>query len=763
MKFNLKNWLIFILISSPFIDLANGILKFLLGYDGISPGQVIRIGFWFINLIVLLRIDFKKFKWTMYVSIFIAIKLISTIFTGYINNFGQIFAEVTFDIKFLYVLTLLMLISSAVKLKKIKLEVLEKYTSNSIFITAAILIITTVLNLNVSSYGTNIGSKGLFIEINSVAASLLIGLGLQFIAYSRNYKSKINLFKVMILFVALFMLGTKSALVFAILISGYFFLKFIVSQNKRISFSAVLVVVLVALGIVIFFMYGNGNDIIMRLIYFYKKMNFMSFLISGRDMMLTAGFAVWSTSVYYILMGTGFKFGSQVIGDAVTGRTLIEMDFFDVYYFFGSIIGTIVLIVFGYILIKSIFTILKRGTADYRGYGVTYIAAFVCAALGGHVLFSPMAGMYFGILYILNMTNINRLRNKKQVKIVHAGPDLKEQGGVVTVMRSIIDLDFKDKFKLEVLPTFTSTHKLITFLKAVLKYFFLCILKKPDIIHVHMASKGSFYRKAILILISDLFNVKIVIHLHGACFREFYSSLGKFMRRYCRSIFNRADKVIVLTESWIGFAEVLVKDRSKIEVVSNFVKISEKVEKVNDDNPIKILFLGRLGKRKGTYLVIKAADILNQKGYDFKIILAGDGEIEKCKNKIQLKGLEDKFEVTGWIDNVKKEEYLKNSDILVLPSYFESFGMSLIEGMSYCIPVIAANAGAMPEVVTDNKEGLIIEPGDYEDLAEALIFLIEHPEKRIRMGNNGYERVKREFSDKSAFERFNKIYEELGM
>lgn len=353
--------------------------------------------------------------------------------------------------------------------------------------------------------------------------------------------------------------------------------------------------------------------------------------------------------------------------------------------------------------------------------------------------------------------------NKINKHIIHVGPDLKEQGGVVTVITSILNLKLDESYRINTLSTSTSKHKIFTFIKSIFKFLKLCIGKKVSIVHIHMASNGSFYRKSIILVISKLFNIKAIIHLHGACFKEFYADMRGVKKKYCHYIFNKADKIIVLTESWKKFLENFIEEKNKIAVVSNFVCVPEyKSNTKKEESKLpKILFLGRLGKRKGTYDLINAAEKLKLKGIEFRIIIAGDGEIEKCKSIINEKALDNNIDIVGWINKAEKEKYLKEGDILVLPSYFESFGLSLIEGMSYKLPVITTLVGGIPEVVKHEEDGILITPGDVNELADKLEILIKNPEMRKSMGESGYKHVKEEFSETIAAKKINDIYAEL--
>lgn len=400
-RVSVKNWLIFVLISAPFIDLINGAMTFLFEYKGISAGQITRIVFLIINLGILLKIDFKKFIWMFMLCIFLVLQIYIGISWGHINTIFEMFEEIVFDTKFVYGISFIVLISSTVKQGKITKDILRENTIKSTVLLASILILTTLANLNVGSYG-DIGSRGLFIEINAISASLLIGLGLQLDVYFGDLYSRRNFFRVAILLIGLFLLGTKASMLFSIFLISYFIFREIFSRKILHSMLAIFIGTLIIIFMIYYFTYGNGVEIIERLVYFKDRMDFISFIFSGRNQTLKNIFSFWISRIYNIVLGTGYNNGSYSIKYLIDGRGSIEMDFFDIYYFYGGIIGTIVLFIFVKLFFKSIIGFIKNKDKSLKSYNLVYIIAIICTMFGGHVIFSPLASGYFAVTFILN-------------------------------------------------------------------------------------------------------------------------------------------------------------------------------------------------------------------------------------------------------------------------------------------------------------------------------------------------------------------------
>lgn len=401
-KVNFNKWIKFLLLSAPFIDLINGAIIFLTNYQGISIGQISRIIFLIFNTLIIFKIDRKKFNYIIMIFIFVAFQMFFGILSGNLNKVTDVFSEMIFNIKFIYSLSLIILISSAFKCNIINGEELIKYTIKSIVLISSMLLITTLFNLNVSSYGDDAGSRGLFTDINAITSSLLIGLAFQLNIYFKNINKLKEFIKTCIILVATFLLGTKAAIFFSIILLLYFLIREIFSRKIFNSIGAIILGILIMFSIIRYFLYGNGVLILNRLVYFYENLNMVSFLLSARDKTLINIFPYWKSNIRNILIGTGYIEGSNNIRFILNGRGSIEMDFFDIYYFWGSIIGTITFISLISIFFKAIKNFIITKDYNVRVHNLIYIIIIICTIFGGHVLFSPLASMYFAIIYSIN-------------------------------------------------------------------------------------------------------------------------------------------------------------------------------------------------------------------------------------------------------------------------------------------------------------------------------------------------------------------------
>lgn len=355
---------------------------------------------------------------------------------------------------------------------------------------------------------------------------------------------------------------------------------------------------------------------------------------------------------------------------------------------------------------------------------------------------------------------------KKSINLTIA-TDKNGQGGIATVLNVYESEDFFYDTNSELLVShstntgFGMAGQLFNYLLCIIKLASKLIIYDVGVVHIHMASRGSYARKSMLIKLIKYFNTKVILHLHGAEFREFYNNeCCESKQAQIRTTFNSVDKVIVLSTQWLSWLDTILDEPKKGVVVYNAVpKLEIEKEKTNNFN---FVFLGRLGERKGVSDLIHAFNCVVKEHPNARLLLGGDGEIKKYQTMVNELGLDECVELLGWVAGDKKINILKQADAYVLPSYNEGFPMGVLEAMSCNIPVIASTAGGIPDAITNNIDGLLIEPGDKEALQLAMKKLIESPLEAKKMENAAKEKFLNNFSPSVIIPRVKGIYKELG-
>jgi glycosyltransferase involved in cell wall biosynthesis len=157
-----------------------------------------------------------------------------------------------------------------------------------------------------------------------------------------------------------------------------------------------------------------------------------------------------------------------------------------------------------------------------------------------------------------------------------------------------------------------------------------------------------------------------------------------------------------------------------------------------------LVAVGRLSQQKGFAYLIKALSEVKKKEKNFKLLLIGDGEERKNLEKLSKElGLEEEIIFLGKVSHDKLPKCYHAADIFVLPSLYESFGIVFLEAMASGLPIISTNIAAIPEVV-NKKVGILVKPKNVQELAEAILALINDEKRRREMGKEGM-RLARKF------------------
>jgi glycosyltransferase involved in cell wall biosynthesis len=280
-------------------------------------------------------------------------------------------------------------------------------------------------------------------------------------------------------------------------------------------------------------------------------------------------------------------------------------------------------------------------------------------------------------------------------------------------------------------PLFISPLYLVVF---ILRMWRLKLIGRCNLVHINLAISGSTIRKLALMRVARALRIPYVVHLHGSAYAEYFAKVSPLLQRQIVHGFDNAARVIVLGAVWREFViQTLGVSPGRVTILQNAVPAPQLGRKPDRDGKVRILFLGQLGARKGTHILVEALKLLEYRP-GWRAVLAGDGEIEKTRSALKRAGLETRVEVPGWLGPAETAERLANSDILVLPSFAENLPMSVIEGMAAGLGVVATPVGATAEIIVDGETGLLVPPGDTRALAAALAGLIKDGALRDRLG-----------------------------
>ncbi|MFB6732773.1 glycosyltransferase family 4 protein [Bacillus mobilis] len=347
-------------------------------------------------------------------------------------------------------------------------------------------------------------------------------------------------------------------------------------------------------------------------------------------------------------------------------------------------------------------------------------------------------------------------------KILMVGPKIDMKGGISAVSSTLLNSGLSDDTDIHYLNSYidgTKVQKLMVFLKSIVVFIFQLIIKRIDIVHIHTASRASFRRKTIMYFLAKLFRKKVIMHVHGAEFMIYYNNANNFEKKIITHVLENSDTTIALSEKWKDQLQ-RIAPKAKIEIVYNPVNIKgfQRIAQNELEENINILFMGRVGERKGVYDLLEIVPSVIKKYTNVKFMLCGDGELEKVREYIQQNKLEHFVELPGWTSGIEKINYYQKAAIYVLPSYNEGLPISILEAMASSLPIVATDVGGIPEAVEHNENGYLIVPGDKKRLKEYLLELIKSKELRQQYGKYGLKKCEKLFDINVIVGKIHDIY-----
>ena len=214
-------------------------------------------------------------------------------------------------------------------------------------------------------------------------------------------------------------------------------------------------------------------------------------------------------------------------------------------------------------------------------------------------------------------------------------------------------------------------------------------------------------------------------------------------------------KILAHTETHKrGYAAIGV-DAKRIRVIPHCIDIDriEKMSHASDDtikpSKLTIFYCGRLHEEKGIRTLLDSYTEVSKK-IESRLVIIGKGPLEKfvLKKKLEIERNSNgsRIDYLGWQSPSFFLSKMREADIVVVPSYVESFGLVILEAMSLKKPVIAASVGGIPEIVTDQVNDMLVKSHDVQGLRRALTTLLNDTQKRADISKRAFETVINRYS-----------------
>lgn len=285
---------------------------------------------------------------------------------------------------------------------------------------------------------------------------------------------------------------------------------------------------------------------------------------------------------------------------------------------------------------------------------------------------------------------------------------------------------------------------------------------KPDIVYAHSSIAGAITRMACVGV-----KTKVIYNPHGWSFnmesdkKNIFIVLEKVMSRFC-------DKIICISDAEKESAlKYKICKKSKLCVIYNGIDVDEyKPKKANlpvSDDMFVVGMVGRICKQKAPDVFLKMAGEVKKKIPNSCFVIVGDvieGEEQERKDIEELaKKMGVDLIITGWVDNPL--EYMNRFDVGCLLSRWEGFGLVIPEYMLTRTPIVATRVDAIPYLITDGVDGLLVDKDDWENVAKMICMIEADADKKNTLINNAIETVSRRFDVRRVSKQIEALYESM--
>ncbi|MBC9722803.1 MAG: glycosyltransferase family 4 protein [Lactobacillus sp.] len=333
--------------------------------------------------------------------------------------------------------------------------------------------------------------------------------------------------------------------------------------------------------------------------------------------------------------------------------------------------------------------------------------------------------------------------------ILMVGPSMKEKGGISSVICNFLSWDYPIIF----LNNWEKNNWILLFITNMIKIYPLIKKKKIDIVHFHVAQNGSFWRKAILLLLVPR-NVKTLFHMHASQFDKFYERSSRFNKYLIRSTLNKADIIVAVSPQWREFYKNITD--TTVSSVNNSVSVDYR--DYFSGKTKRIITLGEIGQRKGSYDIVSLAKEIYKTDPNIHFELYGNGELEKFADLV--KNIPN-ITVSSWIDHDQFYKVLKGTSFHLLPSYNEGLPMSVLETMAMGIPNITSRVGGIPSLIKHKHNGFLINAGDIEEMKRVILDAFSMNKGLKELSVNARQTICDQFSLENYFKCWEIIYYQL--
>ena len=778
-----------LIILFPFLDLITAL--FTRNSDIFyTPGIIVKGIFMIFMFFYTLKTTSKYKKLAIYSYIFFFIYIFFYfMFKSELLNAKYIFDEVKYLFKLFYFPNIFLGLLCYFDEYHFNKNEMHNIFKISLIIYTILLFIPFILGISYNTYPEKLkGYIGLFYSGNEIAnIMILLSPAMYLFIKDKKYTFLVSL----LIIYTILTIGTKVATIGILGVSFLAFIYYLLYGNKRGKVISLVLLIFTIILSLNSFAYNNYKyslkknyvpkeeikvdkkkteeigEIMRQIDKFYGSSKFnviFKSLLSSRNVYLANTVSIYkdNKALANTLFGMGFSNTSNIDDENIS--KLIEIDILDGYFHYGMIS----LIIMFYPLIVTLVLMIKsknKMTVFQSYYILMILLGIGISCLSGHTFFSPAVSIYL-ILYLLLIINESKcfksikLKNKVSILSLHMG-----YGGIE---RSIVNQAnmISKYYDVEIVSLYKISNDISYKLNKNVKLIYLSNIKPNkkeflDVLHskdIYKIFKEGFKSLKILYLKKKLVkdyilntNAKVIIstryeftkllNLYGdsnvkiAEEHVYHNNNKRYINKLYRSLKN--------IDYLIPASKYLEDDYKRLFKNVNVFYIPQSINDTNDFSKSvnnTVIAVGRLEKEKGFSDLIDVFELVINNNKNARLIIAGDGSLKRdISNRIKKKKLDKYIKLVGFLNDKELISCYKKSSILVMTSYYESFGLVLLEAMSYKIPCIAFDSalGAL-EIIKDNC-GYLIENRDKNKMAYSILNLLNDKNKLKDMGSECYK------------------------
>ena len=486
-------------------------------------------------------------------------------------------------------------------------------------------------------------------------------------------------------------------------------------------------------------------------------------VLNGRSDFFRVNYSVYKNSgIINQLFGLGWS-NRPSIRYTIDAK-LIEIDYLDIVIHYGIIGMIIYFIPFLYFVYKSLIRI-RQFNLKVIYYYLYLGLGFSVALFAGHVLSAPAVSIYIILLMYIISDELKKNVKLKEKEITIMALHL-NYGGIEKYISSLCKMLDKD-YKINIIVTYKSKPAFEFSDRVNIKYLINAMPNKEEFISA-LKNKQLFriikegFKAVWLLILKKQKNIKAIMGIRSEYIittRDFHSKLvGKYANENIIKIatehnHHNDDEVYIekLINSIRGFDYFVVVSKdlennyknmvgnTKCIYIPNTLDSLPKVSSNLKEN--NIINVGRLETVKGQKDLIDVVKIVKEKIGDLKLFLIGDGSLKgELKEYIHQNNLDDTVVMTGFLKPKEMEKYLKKSKLFVMTSLSESFGLVLIEAMSYKIPCIAFDSAQGAKELLKGDIGILVKKRNVDKMAEEIIKLMKDDKKLLEYSKKSYDK-----------------------